>query len=186
MTTAAITSLPLQPPPRPARHVGIAAQRPGRFRDRLTQSGGRRVSQSLPHVGQRFDMHVLVSDRQFIEITDVIGNIAARELLALPFQHVRQIGERAYYSWILNFEMRASYRDCATPQMPDGMHSSASSSFAIPHGSASVCREALICFPAICLSCIVFLHHRGKSWYACACARHSSIVPNILKHALMG
>ena len=53
----------------------------------------RRIGKCFAHIGQRFDVHVLVTDRQFIEITGVLGKIGAAELFALAFQYVRQISK---------------------------------------------------------------------------------------------
>src|SRR5262249_30228899 len=74
--------------PPPAGHFGITRQGTGGRRGALTQSGRRRKSQRLSHVGQRFDVHVLVTDRQFVEIVRMIRKIVSGEMLALPLQHV--------------------------------------------------------------------------------------------------
>src|SRR5262249_30892862 len=69
--------------PRAARHFGIARQGAGRRRRAFAQSGRRRIGQRFPHVSQRFDVHVLVADGQFVEIGRMNWKIVAREMLAL-------------------------------------------------------------------------------------------------------
>ena len=79
-------------PPRSIRHVSVARQSPDARRAHAGFAR-RRISQRLARVSQRFDVHILVTNCQLVEIKGVIGEIAAGEVVALPFQNIGQIGE---------------------------------------------------------------------------------------------
>ena len=80
-------------PPGTARHFGITRQRPGGSRRMIAKIPRRRVGERFAHVGQCFDVHVLVTDRQFVEIAGGLRKVGAGKLIALVFQNLRQIGK---------------------------------------------------------------------------------------------
>jgi hypothetical protein len=56
---------------------------------------GGRISRCFPHVNQCFGVHVLMSDRQLVEITGVLRKIGAREKITLPLEYVCEIRQSA-------------------------------------------------------------------------------------------
>jgi hypothetical protein len=51
------------------------------------------IGEGFAHVGQRLDVHVLVTDHQIVKIAGVIGKILASQMLALSLLYLCQIGE---------------------------------------------------------------------------------------------
>ena len=61
---------------------------------RIAKTFGSRVSERLSRIDERFDVHILVPDREVVEITGRELDSAA-EAVKLPPQHIRHVPEHA-------------------------------------------------------------------------------------------
>ena len=81
-------------PPAPAGHLDVASPCPGAMTCRIAKTFGPRVSERLSRIDERLDVHILVPDREVVEIAGRELDSAA-EAVKLPPQHIRHVPEHA-------------------------------------------------------------------------------------------